>query len=44
MEERKMKQSVGFLLCALVLAWASSSRAQDAAMIEAEKNEAKVIW
>src|SRR5712692_9796746 len=44
MEERKMKQSVSLLLCALVGFWASGSFGQDAAMIDAAKKEGKVIW
>lgn len=39
-----MKKCVGYLLCALVLVWASVSFGQDAAMIEAAKKEGKVIW
>lgn len=39
-----MKKSIGLLTIALLLIWASGSFGQDAAMIEAAKKEAKVIW
>src|SRR5437867_402081 len=39
-----MKKSPSFILCALVLIWASNSWAQDAGVIEAAKKEAKVVW